>query len=209
MAALMMVTPPRQRKALKTFHHVGKASGTKPSTCKNPPVETQQDAILIHAPPSCPPFVSIHENQSNHAPFVCSALDLLVGGHAAAFTSPLGISPRPGGISDQTSTDEGLGDSPPTLSASALSAFLHSDLEGVEVPNFASDSGAHVRQTTAATTSIFDRSAKLCNHVCSKPMVDHGARARGAGQTAAQHRSACALNFDDLSAQALASERVH
>ena len=57
MAASRMVTPPRQRKALKTFHHVGKIPGTKPRKCKNPPVETQQDAILIHDPPSCPPFV--------------------------------------------------------------------------------------------------------------------------------------------------------
>ena len=205
----MLVTPPRRRKALKTFHHAGKISDIEPSKYKKPHVETQQDAILTHDPPSFPPSHYLHENQCNHVLLVGSALNALVGGHAAAFTSPLGISSRPGGLPDQTTTDEGLGDSSPTPIASAVSSALHSGPDCVDTIHSVSDSCAHVQQAAAPITSIFDRIAKLCNHVSSRPLVGHGARVRGAGKVPAKQRSASALNFDGLSAQALASERVH
>ena len=56
------------------------------------PVETQHDAILLHVTPPCPPHPSLTSDASNLAPLDCSAPDILVGGHAAAFTSPLAIS---------------------------------------------------------------------------------------------------------------------
>ena len=66
-----------------------------------------------------------------------------------------------------------------------------------------------MQQNASATTSIFDRSAKLCKDIITKPLVDHGKRARGAGKTAKQQRSASAACFEGLSAQALACEIVH
>ena len=96
-----------------------------------------------------------------------------------------------------------------TPSASVLSASLHPDHDNVEDHNRGADSGSHIQQTSAANSSIFDRSTILSNRAFNRPLDDHGARTRGAGKAAAQHRSACTLNFDGLSAQALASERGH
>ena len=106
-------------------------------------METQQYAFLIHAPSSSLPLTSFHDDPSIRAPLVGRAPELLVGGHAAAFTNPLGISTCPGGSSDLIFTDEGSGDSPPPPPTSASSTVLHSDLDGAVVPVFVPDSGAH------------------------------------------------------------------
>ena len=132
-----------------------------------------------------------------------------MGGHAAAFTNPPDLSSRSGGISEHAIFDETHADALHTIAASTVSAFTHSGHVCDDALNFVPESGAQAQQSSTATTSIFDRSATLCNSLLTKPLVDHGARPRRAGKTATQQRSASAPCFDRLSAQALACEITH
>ena len=69
---------------------------------------------------------------------------------------------------------------------------------------------AHTFSRSVLLTLRFSIAAPYLAIVPSTGLLDdHGARTRGAGKAAAQHRSACTPNFDGLSAQALASERGH
>ena len=62
---------------------------------------------------------------SNLAPLVCSAPELYVGGHAAAFTNPPDSFSRSGGVSDHAIPDVTHADSLRTIDASNASASTH------------------------------------------------------------------------------------
>ena len=133
---LLFTAPPQPQNA-----------GTGPRSCPDPPavplptegvnkpvqapspscshVESQQDDAMLLAPPSSSPFASCPVLLSNLAPLVCSAPELYVGGHAAAFTNPPDSFSRSGGVSDHAIPDVTHADSLRTIDASNASASTH------------------------------------------------------------------------------------
>ena len=105
--------------------------------------------------------------------------------------------------------DEAHPDALLTIATSTVSAFTHSGHVCDDALNDVHDSGVQAQQPSTAATSIFNRSALLCNSLLTMPLVGYGARPPGAGKTATQRRSASAVSFDCLSAQALACEITH
>ena len=153
-----------------------------------------------------PPPSLFPSHHSTLATLDCSAHELQVGGHAAAFTSPPAFSSHPCGMLDSI-TANGPGDSTLTPTANVLSALPHPGTIHAVLPPPASDSGASLQHSSAAITSIFDRSAILCNRKTGRPVDDLDTRAQGAGKIAAKQMTARSFNIEGLSAQALASER--